>query len=112
MFYLWGVTVYLHNAVYIDDEDFEADGNDSSLVIAGNETRKCVNVPIIDDKTVEMRESFGVVITFPPEQQAIDSGEIVPSAMQINGTINIIDDDGEYVGNEVIIGIHRNSFTP
>ena len=58
---------------------------------------KCVNVTIIDDQTVERTEPFAVTITFPPNQAALQSGEIVPREMQINGLINIIDDDGELI---------------
>ena len=63
--------------------------------MSGNETRKCANVTIIDDRIVEWEESFEVTITFPPGQPALQIGEIVPPAMQINVTVNIIDDDGE-----------------
>ena len=59
--------------------------------MSGNETRKCANVTIIDDQIVEREESFEVTITFP----ASEIGEIVPPAMQIIITVNIIDDDGE-----------------
>ena len=68
----------------------------------GSETKKCANINIIDDKTVEMMEPFEFIITFPPGQEAIDSGEIVPAAMQLTGIINIIDDDGELIWNEAI----------
>ena len=47
-------------------------------------------------------EAFEVAITFPPGQPALQIGEIVPPAMQLNGTINIIDDDGEHIGNRII----------
>ena len=46
-------------------------------------------------------EPFEVIITLPPGQPALQIGEIVPSGMQINGTINIIDDDGELMWNEI-----------
>ena len=46
-------------------------------------------------------EPFEVIITFPPGQPALQIGEIVPNATQINGTINIIDDDGELMWNKV-----------
>ena len=71
------------------------------ITLAPSETRKCVNVTIIDDKIVERMEAFEVIITFPPGQPSLQIGEIVPPAMQINGTINIIDDDGELMSNEV-----------
>ena len=71
------------------------------ITLAPSETRKCVNVTIIDDKIVERMEPFEVIITFPPGQPALQIGEIVPPAMQINGTINIIDDDGELMSNEL-----------
>ena len=73
--------------------DFEPDVQ--NVTLAPSETRKCVNVAIIDDKIVERTEPFEVIITFPPGQPALQIGEIVPSGMQINLTINIIDDDGE-----------------
>ena len=73
--------------------DFEPDVQ--NVTMAPSETRKCVNVAIIDDKIVERTEPFVVIITFPPGQPALQIGEIVPSGMQINLTINIIDDDGE-----------------
>ena len=69
----------------------------------GSETKKCTNVTIIDDETVEMMEPFEVIIIFPAGQESVDIGEIVPAAMQLNGTINIIDDDGELIWNEAII---------
>ena len=68
----------------------------------GSETKKCAIITISDDKTVEMMEPFEFIITFPPGQEAIDSGEIVPAAMQLTGIINIIDDDGELNWNEAI----------
>ena len=50
-------------------------------------------------------EPFEVIITLPPGQPALQIGEIVPPGMQINGTINIIDDDGEQLmWNEVLEG--------
>ena len=79
--------------------DFEPDVQ--NVTLAPSETRKCVNVTIIDDKIVERMEPFEVIITFPPGQPALQIGEIVPSGMQINGTINIIDDDGELMWNEI-----------
>ena len=45
-------------------------------------------------------EPFEVIITFPPGQPGLQMGEIRPPGMQINGTINIMDDDGELIGNE------------
>ena len=78
--------------------DFEPDVQ--NVTLAPSETRSCVNVTIIDDKIVERREPFEVIITFPPGQPALQIGEIVPPGMQINGTINIIDDDGELMSNE------------
>ena len=85
-------------AVYVGDEDFVADPSVSTIVLSGNETRKCVNVTIIDDQTVERTEPFAVTITFPPDRPALQSGEIVPCEMQITGLINIIDDDdGEFI---------------
>ena len=71
------------------------------ITLAPSETRKCVNITIIDDKTVERMEPFEVIITFPPGQPALKNGEIVPPAIQINCTINIIDDDGELMSNKV-----------
>ena len=79
--------------------DFELDGQ--LITLAPSETRKCVNVTIIDDRIVEHMEPFEVIITFPPGQPALQIGEIVPPAMQIKVTINIIDDDGELMSNEV-----------
>ena len=84
----------------LEEEDF--DPNVPSIVILDNETRKCANVTIIDDQIVERMEAFEVAITFPPGQPALQIGEIVPPAMQLNGTINIIDDDGEHIGNRII----------
>ena len=88
--------------IYIGDEDFEPDPTTSAVVLSGNETKACVNITIIDDETVEREEPFEITIIFPPDQPAIDSGEIVPPAMQINGTINIIDDDGKLMWNNII----------
>ena len=82
---------------YIGDADFVADPSVATIVLSGNETRKCVNVTIIDDQTVERTEPFAVTITFPPNQPALRSGEIVPREMQTTGLINIIDDDGELI---------------
>ena len=45
-------------------------------------------------------EPFEVIITFPPGQPGLQIGEIRPPGMQINGTIYIMDDDGELIGNE------------
>ena len=83
--------------LFVGDEDFVADPSVSTIVLSGNETRKCVNVTIIDDQTVERTEPFAVTITFPPDQSALQSGEIMPREMQITGVINIIDDDGELI---------------
>ena len=83
--------------IYVGDEDFVADASVSTIVLSGNETRQCVNVIIIDDQTVERTEPFAVTITFPPDQSALQSGEIVPREMQITGLINILDDDGELI---------------
>ena len=83
--------------LFVGDEDFVADPTVSTIVLSGNETKKCVNVTIIDDQTVERTEPFAVTITFPSDQPALQSGEIVPREMQINGLINIIDDDGELI---------------
>ena len=47
-------------------------------------------------------ESFEVSITIPSGQPAIETGEIVASSMQIYGTVNIIDDDGMPVWNNII----------
>ena len=79
--------------------DFEPDV--PMITLAPSETRKCVNVTIINDDIVERMEPFEVIITFPPGQPALQIGEIVPSGMQINDTINIIDDDGELMWNEI-----------
>ena len=79
--------------------DFEPDVQ--NVTLAPSETRSCTNVTIIDDKIVERMEPFEVIITFPRGQPALRIGEIVPSGMQINGTINIIDDDGELMWNEI-----------
>ena len=79
--------------------DFEPDVPE--IILAASETRNCTNVTIVDDKIVERMEPFEVIITFPPGQPALQIGEIVPPAMQINGTINIIDDDGELMWNKV-----------
>ena len=79
------------------------------MSLSGSETRKCVNVTIINDQIVEKKEPFEVTITFPSGQEAIDSGEIVPPSMQISGTINIIDDDGELIWNG---SIYRKLFVP
>ena len=69
------------------------------IILAPSETRSCTNVTIIDDKIVERMEPFEVIIIFPPGQPALQIGEIVPNAT--NGTINIIDDDGELMWNKV-----------
>ena len=79
--------------------DFEPDVQ--NITLAPSETRSCTNVTIIDDKIVERTEPFEVIITFPPGQPALQIGEIVPPGMQIIGTINIIDDDGELMLNEI-----------
>ena len=84
--------------------DFEPDVQ--SIILAPSVIRNCINVTIVDDKIVERKESFEVIITFPPGQPALQIGEIVPPAMQINITINIIDDDGELTSNE----IHKEFF--
>ena len=88
--------------IYVGDEDFVADPSVATIVLSGNETRKCVNVTIIDDQIVERTEPFTVTITFPHDQPAIQSGEIVPREMQINGLINIINDDGELICKHII----------
>ena len=79
--------------------DFEPDV--PMITLAPSETRKCVNVTIINDDIVERMEPFEVIITFPPGQPSLQIGEIVASGMQINDTINIIDDDGELMWNEI-----------
>ena len=81
--------------------DFLSDPDDPVIILAPSEIRKCNNVTIVDDKIVERREPFEVIITFPPGQPALQMGEIVPPATQINGTISIIDDDGELMWNKV-----------
>ena len=48
------------------------------------------------DKIVEHMEPFEVIVTVPPA-----SGKIVLPAMQINGTINIIDSNGELMWNNI-----------
>ena len=73
------------------------------ITLAPSETRSCTNVTIIDDKIVERVEPFEVIITFPTGQPALQIGEIVPNAAQINITINIFDDDGELMSNEIIL---------
>ena len=83
--------------LFVGDEDFVADPSVSTIVLSGNETRQCVNVTIIDDQTVERIEPFAVTITFPPDQSALQDGEILPREMQITGLINILDDDGELI---------------
>ena len=95
--------------LFIGDEDFEPDPATSTIVLSGNETRKCVNITIIDDQIVERMEPFEVAITFPPGQPAFQIGEVVPPAMQLNGTINIIDDDGEHAWNKIL---HRKTILP
>ena len=87
------------------EEDFDPDV--PSIVMLGNEIRKCTNVTIMDDQIVERMEPFEVTITFPPGQPALQIGEVVPPAPQLNGTINIIDDDGEHTWNRII---HSKSF--
>ena len=84
---------YIHCC--IGGKDYEPNLRVSTIVMSGIETRKCANVTIIDDQIVEREESFEVTITFPPDQTALEIGEIVPPAMQIIVTVNIIDDDGE-----------------
>ena len=69
------------------------------ITLAPSETRKCVNVTIIDDIIVERMEPFEIIITFPPGQPALQIGEIVPPAMQFYIIINIINDDGELMWN-------------
>ena len=65
--------------------------------MSGNETRKCANVTIIDDQTVEKEETFEVTFTFfLCEQKAFNCGEIEYPAMPICGKIHIIDDDGKH----------------
>ena len=88
--------------IYVGDEDFVADPSVATIVLSGNETRQCVNVTIIDDQIVERTEPFTVTITFPHDQPAVQSGEIVPREMQINGLINIINDDGEFICKHII----------
>ena len=96
----------LHVCFHLDKEDFVSELNISSIVMMGSEMKKCTNIIIVDDKTVEMIESFEFIITIPPGQEAIDSGEIVPAAMQLNGIINIIDDDGELIQNEGVWSVY------
>ena len=88
------VRLYLN---FVGDEDFVAEPTVPTIVLSGSETRKCVNITIIDDQIVEKTEPFAVTITFPANQSALQSDEIVPREMQINGRINIIDDDGELI---------------
>ena len=91
----------LHVCFHLDEEDFvpelNVSSNVSSIVLTGNETKKCISITIIDDKIVEMMEPFEIIITFPSGQVTVDLGEIVPAAMRLNVTINIIDDDGELI---------------
>ena len=67
------VNVFLHFlADYIDatsQVDFEPDVPE--IILAPSEIRKCTNVTIIDDKIVERKEPFEVIITFPPGQPAL-----------------------------------------
>lgn len=86
----------LYIAINIGGDDFELYLNDSSIIMFGNETRKCANVTIIDDQTVEKEESFEVTITFLLSPEANDSGDIVPTSNPIKAKIYIIDDDGEH----------------
>ena len=61
------------------------------ITLAPSETKKCVNVNIVERMCME---PFEVIITFPPGQPGLQIGEIVLPGMQINGTINIINDNG------------------
>ena len=45
---------------------------------------------------VERTEPFKITVVFPPDQPALQIGEIQASS-STNGTINIQDDDGEYL---------------
>ena len=56
------------------------------ITLTPSETRKCANVTNIDDKIVERMETFD---------------KIVLPAMQINGTINIADSNGELMWNNL-----------
>ena len=55
-------------------------------------------------------EPFEVIITFPPGQLGLQMGEIRPPGLQINGTINIMDDDGELNGMKICLNTSQNMY--
>ena len=66
------------------------------LTIPANVTKMCFDVIIKDDPMVEKTEPFLISVVFPPNQPALQTGEIT-AAGNGNGTINILDDDSEHL---------------
>ena len=57
------------------------------LMFAACETRQCVNIPIVNNKTLEMAESFVVTLERTPEL----TNRIILNP--VDGDVNILDDD-------------------
>ena len=77
-------------------DDFDPMPIPDVLTIPPNVTKKCFDVIIKDDPMVERTEPFLISVVFPPNQAALQSGEIIATGSG-NGTINIQDDDGEHL---------------
>ena len=67
-------------------------GNVSNiLAFAECETRRCTEIPIVNDVTVELTVSFFVTLVRTPD---LDSRIILDP---VHGEVEIIDDDGMYI---------------
>ena len=70
------------------------------LMFAACDTRQCVNVPIADDETLELTETFIITLERTPSLE----NNILLNPM--NGDIDILDNDGRKYGimiNQVAI---------
>nr|WNS50027.1 Na-Ca exchanger/integrin-beta4-like protein [Halisarca dujardinii] len=79
-----------------ENDDFSPVPVPDTLTIPPNVTRMCFDVLINDDPMVERTEPFKITVVFPPDQPALQNGELSIASGDngtITGTINIQDDD-------------------
>ena len=88
--------ICIFHSFIAENDDFDPIPVPEVLTIPANFTKICFNVIIKDDPMVEKTETFLISVVFPPNQPALQSGEITATGNG-NGTINILDDDGEHL---------------
>ena len=59
------------------------------LEFAPCDTRQCSQIPIIDNRTVELNESFFVILE--------RTSDLMINLGPVNGKVEITDDDGTYI---------------